>query len=279
MSEARPSGRAVFIRALPDGRASDTNAHMTRRRFYAPPEGFTVDRTSVRLNADETQHLRKVLRLKTGDEVFVFDGQGREFRGVIQSVAHEATQVSLTDECTLESTESPLNLTMAVALLKGEKFDLIVQKLTEWGVGRLFPVITARADVRLRNESDTSRRVDRWRRIVMEATKQCGRTRLLTVEVPITLQSLIEQPQATSELRLLFAERQETSFERLIETDGPSKAVTAVIGPEGGWAGEEIDQARAAGWPIVTLHGRTLLAETAAIAVATLLQHRFGDLR
>lgn len=252
---------------------------MTRRRFYAPREGFTPDRTSVRLNADETQHLRKVLRLKTGDEVFVFDGQGREFRGVIQFVARDETQVSITDECPLGSTESPLNLTMAVALLKGEKFDLIVQKLTELGVSRLIPVITARADVRLRGESDAARRVDRWRRIVLEATKQCERTRLLTIEAPIAFQNFIAQTRATGELRLLFAERQGTSFGQLIETDRAAQAVTAIIGPEGGWAGEEIDQARAADWPIVTLPGRVLRAETAAIAVTALLQHRFGDLR
>ena len=253
---------------------------MTRRRFYAPPEAFSTDRTSVRLNADETQHLRKVLRLRTGDEVFVFDGAGREFRGEIQSVAREATQVRISDEVTIESTESRLNLTMAVALLKGEKFDLIVQKLVELGVNRLVPVITARADVRLRGESDAARRVDRWRRIVMEATKQCGRTRLLTIAAPSALPSCIAQRQSAGEQRLMFAERQGTSLEQLIgEMHDAPKAVTAVAGPEGGWAGEEIDQARAAGWKIVTLRGRTLRAETAAIVIAALLQHRFGDLR
>ena|SRR5215471_5440895 len=252
---------------------------MTRRRFYAPPESFTADRRSVRLNADETQHLRKVLRLRTGDEVFVFDGAGGEFRGEIQSVAREATRVRITDEVTLES-ESRLNLTMAVALLKGEKFDLIVQKLVELGVNRLVPVITARADVRLRGESDAARRVDRWRRIVMEATKQCGRTRLLTIEAPSALPSFIAQPQSAGEQRLMFAERLGTSLEQLIgEMHDTPKAVTAVIGPEGGWASEEIDQARAADWKIVTLSGRTLRAETAAIVVAALMQHQFGDLR
>lgn len=234
----------------------------------------------MKLNADETQHLRKVLRLRAGDEVFVFDGAGREFRGEIQSVAREATQVRITKQLTPGSTESRLKLTMAVALLKGEKFDLIVQKLTELGINRLIPVNTARADVRLQSESDTARRVDRWRRIVMEATKQCGRTRLMTIEAPIELQSFIEQPPPAGEQRMLFAERDGTSLEQLIvATPEAPKVVSAVIGPEGGWAAEEIDQARAAGWEIVTLCGRTLRAETAAIVVAALLQHRFGDLK
>jgi len=253
---------------------------MTRRRFYAPSKAFNADLSRVTLDADETQHLRKVLRLKTGDQVFVFDGQGREFRAEIQSVGREATQLRIRDEVKSETTESRLNLSMAVALLKGEKFDLIVQKLTELGVNRLIPVTTTRADVRLRSESDSSRRVDRWRKIVMEATKQCGRTRLMTIEPAMTLQSFIEQPAPAGEQRLLFGERDGTSLDQLIAaTHEAPTVVSAVIGPEGGWAAEEIDQARAAGWEIVTLRGRTLRAETAAIAVATLLQHRFGDLR
>jgi 16S rRNA (uracil1498-N3)-methyltransferase len=253
---------------------------MTRRRFYAPPNAFTPDRASVTLSADETKHLRDVLRLKVGDEVFVFDGGGREFRGEIEQIGRDSTTILLIQEVTEAHFESTLNLALAVALLKGEKFDLIVQKMAELGVNHLSPVSTARADIRLRSEADATRRVDRWRRIVLEATKQCGRTRLMTIEPPAALQGLIEQPPAAGEQRLLFAERQGTSLEQLIgETDDAPKAVTAATGPEGGWADEEIDQARAAGWKIITLRGRTMRAETAAIVVAALLQHRFGDLR
>jgi len=102
----------------------------------------------------------------------------------------------------------------------------------------------------------------------------------MTIEPAMTLQSFIEQPAPAGEQRLLFGERDGTSLDQLIAaTHEAPTVVSAVIGPEGGWAAEEIDQARAAGWEIVTLRGRTLRAETAAIAVATLLQHRFGDLR
>jgi 16S rRNA (uracil1498-N3)-methyltransferase len=253
---------------------------MTRRRFYAPPAAFTADRTAVKLNADETQHLRKVLRLKPGDEVFVFDGAGREFRGEIQSPVRETTQVRITAELAPASTESLMNLTIAVALLKGEKFDLIVQKLTELGINRVIPVITARADVRLRSEADAARRTDRWRRVAMEATKQCGRTRLMTIESPIGLGPFIAKPPASGEQRLMFAERDGSSFAQVIdETQNSGEVVTALVGSEGGWADEEIDHARAAGWKVVTLRGRIMRAETAAIVVAALLQHRFGDLR
>jgi 16S rRNA (uracil1498-N3)-methyltransferase len=252
---------------------------MTRRRFYAPPETFTGDRTSVKLSADETQHLRNVLRLKAGDEVFVFDGEGREFRGHIDINARDATTIRIIDEVSEGSYESPLHLTMAVALLKGEKFDQIVQKLTELGVNRVIPVINLRADVRLRSDADAARRMDRWQRIAMEATKQCGRSRLMEIAKPIALQHLIEQPQAEGEQRFMFSERDGDSLQDAIGRIPHAPAVTAVIGSEGGWANEEIDQTRAAGWKVVTLPGRIMRAETAAIVIAALLQHRFGDLK
>jgi 16S rRNA (uracil1498-N3)-methyltransferase len=235
---------------------------------------------SVTLSADETRHLHDVLRLKPKDEVVVFDGRGREFRGVIEKIARNSTTIRIIEEITGSSLESPLNLTIAIALLKGEKFDLVAQKLAELGVAGVIPVITARADVRLRSESDVTRRLDRWRRIVMEATKQCGRTRLMTITEPIALKCLIEQPPNEGEQRFMFAERDGTSLQDAIDRIGHApEAVTAVIGSEGGWADEEIDQARAAGWKVVTLPGRIMRAETAAIVVAALLQHRFGDLR
>src|ERR1043166_6372331 len=96
---------------------------------------------------------------------------------------------------------------MAVALLKGEKFDLVIQKLTELGVSCVVPVITKRADVRIRNDDDADRKLIRWRRIVMEATKQCGRARLMRVHSPIPFDECLTRFRVQGELRLMFAER------------------------------------------------------------------------
>jgi 16S rRNA (uracil1498-N3)-methyltransferase len=244
---------------------------MVRRRFYAPPEAFIHE--SVTLSADETNHLRNVLRLEAGNEVFVFNGEGREFRCRIQSIARLSTTISVVQEVEAERPESPLNLTMAVALLKGEKLDLVLQKLTELGVTRVIPIMTARADVRIRNDGDADRKVSRWQRIVMEATKQCGRACLMKIETPITFRDLLHLP-TSNEIRIMFSERGGIS----LTGAEASTSVMATVGSEGGWTDEEIDHARAAGWKIVTLAGRILRAETAAITVAALLQHRFGDL-
>jgi len=174
--------------------------------------------------------------------------------------------------------ESSLELTLGVALLKGEKFDLVVQKATELGATRLVPILTNRADVRIRSDDDAKRKLMRWQRIALEATKQCGRARLMTVDAPVAFEELIERAEPGDELRLMFAEREGSSFSEVLKDLElmPAKAI-ALIGPEGGWTDAEIDEASENGWRIVTLGGRTLRAETAAIVAATLLQHRFGD--
>lgn len=270
---------------------------MTRRRFYAPPETFSPDGRAAQLSPDESRHLRNVLRLKTGDEVFLFDGAGKEFQGRVQTVNRESTEVSVINQVDPAQPESSLNLTLAVALVKGEKFDLVIQKATELGVTRILPVMTSRADVRIKSEADAERKMTRWERIALEATKQCGRARLMKIERPAGFSELVcaggtdnsdsrGDPGApvkgvvqNSDVRIMFAERQGTSLSK-VPSDGKDhpQTVTALIGPEGGWADDEINQASAAGWKIVTLGGRTLRAETAAIVAATLIQHRFGDL-
>lgn len=252
---------------------------MSRRRFFAPPENFRRD-GSVTLDADEAQHMRGVLRLKAGDEVFVFDGEGDEYRCRIEELRREAATLSVVEKVWPASPESTLDLRLAVALLKGEKFDLVVQKATELGVARIRPVTTKLSDIRLRDGSDAEKRTTRWRRIALEAAKQSGRARLPLIDLPLSFDALLEsEPSSDDNLRLMFSER---SGQRLAQSLEPSSAklqsLTALVGSEGGWTDEEIEAARTAGWRIVTLGGRILRAETAAITITALLQHLFGDL-
>jgi 16S rRNA (uracil1498-N3)-methyltransferase len=253
---------------------------MTRRRFYAPPGAFSSRLDSVTLASDEARHLREVLRLKVGDEVYVFDGKGKEFHCRIEESRRDTAQLKVIAEIAPARPESPLALTLAVALLKGEKFDLVVQKATELGVVRVVPVVTKLADIRLRDESDAAKRVARWGRIALEAAKQSGRAVVPEIAAPVSFATLIHE--AGSEAgtsQLMFSERDGQSLKDamplLMTKPG---GMTALVGSEGGWVDEELETARQAGWTIVTLGGRTLRAETAAIAVAVLLQHLAGDL-
>jgi 16S rRNA (uracil1498-N3)-methyltransferase len=248
---------------------------MARRRFFAPPDAFKQQ--TVTLTSDEAKHLREVLRLKQGDEVFVFDGDGREFRCIVSSWKRD--EVTL-DECKeVEPThpESPLDVTLAVALLKGDKFDFVVQKATELGVSRIVPLMTRFADIHLRDASDAEKRVTRWRRIALEAAKQCGRAKVPAVDSPSAVEDFIAS--RSESLRILFSEREGQSLEKTLAIADKPQSVTAMVGSEGGWSNEEIKTASDSGWHIVTLGGRILRAETAAITVCVLLQHGFGDLR
>ncbi len=256
---------------------------MTRRRFYAPPAAFAADGASLRLAPEETRHLRAALRLRPGDEVYVFDGEGREYLCAVADLAGKREAEALLEvreRVAPARAESPLRLTLAVALLKGEKFDLVIQKATELGVARITPVTTARADVRLRDEQDAAQRASRWQRLALEAAKQSGRARLPAIERPVGFDSLLASAPEELGWRLLFAERAGRGLrETLRESSaGQISEACALVGPEGGWEDEEIERARAARWSIVTLGGRTLRAETAAIVVAALLQHLLGDL-
>jgi 16S rRNA (uracil1498-N3)-methyltransferase len=252
---------------------------MTRRRFYAAPSAFALDEQNVLLSAEESRHLRSVLRLQRGDEVYVFDGEGREYRCILAAVGRSAATLDLVEQVEPARPESPLDLTLAITLLKGEKFNLVVQKATELGVTRVVPIVTARADVRIRNADEAKRKTERWQRIALESAKQCGRARLMGIDTPVAFESLLSGPERDGELRLMFAEREGASFTELAASlQFRPLQVIALVGSEGGWTDDEIAQARARHWQILTLGGRTLRAETAAIAVATLLQHAFGDL-
>ena len=257
---------------------------MSRRRFYAPPESFAPDGAGpVGLSTEESRHLREVLRLRAGDEAFVFDGEGREFRCVVGEAGRsgrDAARLEVRGRAEPPCAESPLALTLAVALLKGEKFDLVVQKATELGAARVVPLVTRRADVRLRDEREAARRVERWRRLALEACKQSGRARVPAIEAPAALAALTAARARGGEARLMFAERGGVGLdEAAAKIDARPASMVALVGPEGGWDDEEIEQCAHDGWTVVTLGGRVLRAETAAITVAALLQHLFGDVK
>jgi 16S rRNA (uracil1498-N3)-methyltransferase len=236
------------------------------RRFFASPANFANG--IVTLSDEETRHLRDVLRLRVGDDAAVFDGAGKEFRCEVKSIGKRSSELSVINAIDPASPESPLSITLAAAILKHDRFDLVVQKAVELGITRLTPLEVVRSDVRAQ---DAVKRIDRWRRIAMEATKQCGRARLMDIDQPCKFTDVVAaaDPRST----IMFSERDGGSLPESIGSD----MLTAVIGPVGGWDDSELHMAKSKRLPIVTLGGRILRAETAAISIATVLQHRFGD--
>ncbi len=237
------------------------------RRFFAPINSF-IDNV-VTLDADETRHLRDVLRLHVGDEVSVFDGAGKEFACTINEIGKKETALTVVNEIEPSSPESRFAISIAATVLNGEKYDLIVQKAVELGVTKLIPLITIRCEVK---QKDAARRLERWRRIAMEATKQTGRAKLMEIAEPQIFEKLLSE--LKGENAVLFSERDGKDFTEITA----DKKITALYGPKGGWDDVELKMAAEHDVTIVTLGGRILRAETAAIAITAILQHRFGDL-
>ena len=252
---------------------------MQVHRFFASPE--VIDNGTIRLAAEESHHLARVLRLREGEMVSAFDGLGTEWECEIAAIHKSECRLSILKK--LETVvESPLRLTLAQALVKGEKFDLVVQKATELGVSRILPVITEHCEIR-KNEERNEQRLQRWQRISLGAIKQSGRRRLVEIAQPVKFQQFCRNLQG--EPALIFSEKtgsEKTGSEKVARGLPPLAAqdsgLTVVIGPEGGWSDAELDLAISSGLIPVHLGPRILRTETAAITAVTLAQYHYGDL-
>ncbi len=237
------------------------------RRFYALPQQINEDR--ILLSAEESRHAFDVLRMRAGDEANVFDGEGREYTARFVQIDKRGASLEMIGEKKPSSPESPCEITIAATVLHADKFELIIQKLVELGVVKLVPIFTRRSDVK---PPVNAAKQERWAKIAMEAAKQSGRARLMMITAPQSFGEFIESTPADE--TYLFSEREGTGLSS-IASNGE---VTAVFGPKGGWDDAELMAAREKGIGIITLGGRILRAETAAIGITAILQCRFGDL-
>lgn len=241
-------------------------------RFFAPPN--QISSSGVLLDADESHHLMRVMRLGVGAQVQVFDGSGREYSCDVVRTARNQVELAIVDEV-LDRVESPLRVTLGLALIKSDKFDWAVQKATELGARQIIPLATKFSEV-LKSEQRGEKRIKRWERISLEALKQCGRRRLVEIGEPVSWDQYFSSE--TSQVRLVFSERGGGSLADVMASKGPVRSTSIAIGPEGGWSEEEISLAEAKGFVAIHLGPRILRSETAAVAALTLVQHRFGDL-
>jgi 16S rRNA (uracil1498-N3)-methyltransferase len=226
----------------------------------------------IGLSGTAAGHITRVLRLRTGAAVTLFNGRGGEYCASIERVRGSEVTVAVGQHQAVER-ESPFPLTLAQGITRGERMDLVVQKATELGVSRLVPVLTERSVVRL-DEEQSDRKSSHWRAIAIAACEQCGRNRLPEVALPAQLREFLRQPPGES-VRLLLSP---SATRRVEDVPRLASSVTVLIGPEGGLSDEEQSAAEAAGFTEVNLGPRVLRTETAAIAALTLLQREFGDL-
>jgi len=227
---------------------------------------------TVALSEDKSQHLLRVLRLREGDPVVLFNGDGANHNARITTTAKKTVALLVETSEPLDN-ESPLAITLLQGVARGDKMDLILQKATELGVGAIQPVLTERTEVKLEGER-AERRLLHWRGVVSAACEQSGRTRLPAVAEVRPLQEALA---ALSERarRLILDPRHGRALKALALD--PAQPVVLVVGPEGGLGERDLRQLGQAGFEGVQLGPRVLRTETAGLAVLAALQALYGD--
>lgn len=244
-------------------------------RFFVPRKNISGGRAT--LAGTELEHMRKVLRLGVGDRVVLFDDDGFEHEGTIASYSAAAAEIAIARSSRPER-ESPLAVTLAQALGKGDKLDFIVEKATELGVAAVLPFVCRRTVPKLEHDA-AARRIERWRRIALGATKQTGRTRVPEIRELVDFPVLVQRP-APHDLKILFWEGEQARGLQQLHAENPRiTSLLLVVGPEGGFTAEEAALATENGFHSVGLGRRILRTETAAVATAALAQFLWGDLR
>jgi 16S rRNA (uracil1498-N3)-methyltransferase len=219
---------------------------------------------NVTVTGDEFHHSVRVVRVRAGEEVEVFDKAGKVARGVVESLERDQAVIRVDEE--IPSRESNGEIHLAMSIIQLEKFELVLQKATELGVKSFIPLVTDRIELRRERYAG---KLERWNKIVFEAVKQSGRSVVPAIEEPVDFEEAVKRPG----LKVLFDADQESS-----PWPSSTDALTVFIGPEGGWSDDELQSARAHGCLFARMGPRRLRAETAAIVACAVIAARYGDI-
>ncbi len=253
-------------------------------RLFCPdlPDSGTIE-----LKTEELNYARNVLRAKPTDSLLLFDGKGKEARGVITGINRNLVSIRIEEVFRGQGKESALGLRLLQGILKGQKMDLVIQKTTELGVTEVWPLVTARTQV---NET---RKLDRWKKIAVEAARQCGRPVAPAIMEPVTFAGFFDFlgccPAPKDEVGMIFWEEGGSGLKELAhfpfqkgghedQTAGKVRNISVAVGPEGGFSRQEASLAVEKGFYLASLGPRILRAETAAIMAVGLAQFLFGDI-
>lgn len=253
-----------------ENRKQKTGNH-NPRRFFAGPEQFSGN--EIFLSPAETHHLTRVLRLNQGAHIEIFDGRGKEFEARIIAFEEQGTRLQILSERPGLG-ESPLSITLCLALARSDTFDLALRQATEMGVNQFIPFFSERSIVRPEGWSQS--RLVRWERLARETLKSSQRRLMPRIEMPVSFPEVI---QAGEEVKIIFWEetRRHCPNPALSALPAP-RSVRLLIGPEGGFTPIEVDLAQSAGFLVLGLGPRRLKVETATLAALSILQYSWGDL-
>ncbi len=243
-------------------------------RFFLPRQSIHNDKGT--LTGQELEHLRRVLRLRPGDRITLFDDEGWEHDGIIRAFTDRCGEIEIVKSYQ-PGRESSLRIYLAQALGKGDKMDWVVEKATELGVRSIVPFLSAYT-VPQPDREKIERRLGRWRKIALSAAKQSGRTQIPEILGLTDFSELVRKPWPCG-LKLILWERESLLGLTQIRSEiGCLDALLLVIGPEGGFSPDEASEAARHGFKSVRLGSRILRSETAALAALSIAQFLWGDI-
>jgi 16S rRNA (uracil1498-N3)-methyltransferase len=234
------------------------------------PEAIT-EHAKLVLNEASSHYMRTVLRLKKGYALTIFDGRGGEYAATVQALTRRAVEISVEQRCDVDK-ESPLSIELGLSVSRGERMDVAIQKATELGVSVITPVVTQFCAVKL----DPERREQRqrhWQNIIYRACEQCGRNKPPVLNDIIELNTWLSTELPTN--RIIF---EPDASKSLASYDKPNGGVVALVGPEGGFSADEVEQAQTANFTALGFGPRVLRNETAAMAAVAAMQVLWGDM-
>lgn len=248
---------------------------MTRPRIYCPQD--MAEGVTYALGKDHLRYLRNVLRTTVGDRLLLFDGAGNEYDSVVRRLSDQDVIVEIVRKAIRTYEEASRNVALLQALPKGSKMDLIVQKTTELGVARIMPFISERSVLKLSREKRLAK-VARWRKIALEATRQCGRASVPEIGEILSFEEALRSGEGAEGKIIFWEEETGTSCRELLEEGKfrDAKDMAIVIGPEGGFSREEVARARAKGFESASVGTSILKVDTAAIAAVAIIQYERG---
>ena len=248
---------------------------MRRPRIYSD-SSLEIGKT-FELDDRSDHYLRHVLRIKVGQSITVFNGDGNDYHGTITNIKRKIIQVRLDDTEPLINTskESSLNITLVIGISKGDRMDWVIQKATELGVNNIQPLITNRVDTKL-NASREEKKMEHWQSVAISACEQCGRSVVPKLSHPIKITDWLSETRDT--LKLVLEPSGKTLKNLNSELDHPPKKIDLLIGPEGGFTQEEIEHAVKENYFTLNLGPRILRTETAPLVAISLIQERWGDI-
>ncbi len=241
---------------------------MRLSRFYTGQP--LAEGSRLTLDKDSSHYLLHVLRLKPGNALVMFNGNGYEYNARLEEATKKQATISILEQLSPRR-ESPLHIEIGQGIARGERMDFVLQKSVELGVSRVTPLWTQRSQVRL-DEKRLAKRLAHWQGVVVSACEQSGRLRLPDIRPPADLDNWLDTP--AEGLRLVLSPYSEKTLKDL----QPASHVRVLVGPEGGLEEREIRAAEANGFQAVRLGPRILRTETAALATLTALQVLWGDL-